>query len=61
MKIRCLLVDDEPPALKVLQNHISNISGLEIVGMCNNALEALNILHEKSNDIISLFAFDLSQ
>ena len=54
MKIRCLLVDDEPPALKVLQNHISNISGLEIVGMCSNALEALNILHEKTVDLIFL-------
>ena len=31
MKLRCLLIDDEPPALKVLASYISNINGLEIV------------------------------
>lgn len=54
MKIRCLLIDDEPPALKVLQSHISNINGLEIVGSCKNAVEALNILHEKAIDLLFL-------
>lgn len=54
MKLRCLLIDDEPPALKVLANYISNINGLEIVGQCKNAIEALNILHEKIVDVIFL-------
>jgi len=54
MRIRCLLIDDEPPALKVLTNYISNINGLEIVGQCKNAIEALNILHEKTVDVIFL-------
>ncbi len=54
MRLRCLLIDDEPPALKVLVNYISNINGLEIVGQCKNAVEALNILHEKTVDIIFL-------
>lgn len=54
MRLRCLLIDDEPPALKVLTNYISNINGLEIVGQCKNAIEALNILHEKTVDIIFL-------
>lgn len=54
MKLRCLLVDDEPPALKVLQSHISNVSGLEIVALCKNAVEALGILHEKPVDVIFL-------
>lgn len=54
MKLRCLLVDDEPPALKVLQSHISNINGLEIVGMCKNAIEAMDILQEKAVDLLFL-------
>src|SRR5688572_4102839 len=54
MRLRCLLIDDEPPALKVLANYISNINGLEIVGQCKNAIEALNILHEKAVDVIFL-------
>jgi DNA-binding LytR/AlgR family response regulator len=54
MKLRCLLVDDEPPALKVLQSHISNVNGLEIVAQCKNAIEALDVLHEKQVDLIFL-------
>ncbi|HSC54526.1 MAG TPA: response regulator transcription factor [Phnomibacter sp.] len=54
MKIRCLLVDDEPPALHVLQSHIANITGLEIAGVCKNAIEAMDILHEKTIDLVFL-------
>ncbi len=52
MKLRCLLIDDEPPALKVLQSHISNVNGLEIVALCRNAVEAMDILNEKQVDVI---------
>ena len=54
MKLRCLLIDDEPPALKVLASYISNINGLEIVAQCKNAIEALDILHQKTVDVIFL-------
>ena len=54
MKLRCLLIDDEPPALKVLASHISQLNGLEIVGQCRNALEALDLLHQKAVDVIFL-------
>jgi len=54
MKLRCLLIDDEPPALKVLQSHMSQINGLEIVAQCKNAIEALDILHQKVVDVIFL-------
>ena len=54
MKLHCLLIDDEPPALKVLQSHIDQISGLEIVGTCRNALEAIDVLHQKTVDVMFL-------
>ncbi|HMK05160.1 MAG TPA: response regulator transcription factor [Ferruginibacter sp.] len=54
MKVHCLLIDDEPPALRVLASHISNINGLEIVGQCRNAIEALDVLHQKVVDVIFL-------
>src|SRR6185312_2356318 len=54
MKMRCLLIDDEPPALKILASYISNINGLEIVAQCKNAIEALDILHQKTVDVIFL-------
>lgn len=52
MKIRCLLIDDEPPALKVLQSHIAQISGLEVIGACSNAVEAMDLLHRKTVDVM---------
>lgn len=54
MKLRCMLVDDEVPALKVLQLHISNTKGIEIVAICNNAIEAMDVLYEKQVDLIFL-------
>ena len=54
MKLRCLLIDDEPPALKILASYIASINGLEIVGQCKNAIEALDVLNEKTVDVIFL-------
>lgn len=54
MKLRCLLIDDEPPALKVLARYIDSISGLEISGQCKNAFEALDVLQRKTVDVIFL-------
>ena len=54
MKLRCLLIDDEPPALKVLSTYITSITGLEIVGQCRNAIEALDVLKQKTVDVIFL-------
>jgi DNA-binding LytR/AlgR family response regulator len=54
MKLRCLLIDDEPPALKVLSRYISEIGGMEIVGQCQNAIEALEVLYQKPVDVIFL-------
>jgi DNA-binding LytR/AlgR family response regulator len=54
MKLRCLLIDDEPPALKILASYISNMNGMEIVGQCKNALEALDVLNQHTVDVIFL-------
>ncbi len=54
MKLRCLLIDDEPPALKVLQAHIAKLPDLEIVGLCLNAVEAMKILRQKKVDVMFL-------
>ncbi|MGL6269649.1 MAG: LytR/AlgR family response regulator transcription factor [Chitinophagaceae bacterium] len=54
MKLRCLLVDDEPPALEVLSTYASAIKGLEITGVCHNAFDALEVLQHKHVDVIFL-------
>jgi len=54
MKLRCLLIDDEPPALKVLSKYIASLNDMEIVGQCRNAIEALGVLRHKTVDVIFL-------
>ena len=40
MKIKCLVIDDEFPARKGLEDYINDVSFLELVGLCENALIA---------------------
>jgi len=54
MKIKCLLVDDEPLAIKLIENHISKIDSLEVVAKCNNALKAFEILNTHEIDLMFL-------
>lgn len=54
MKLKCLIVDDEPPAHKVLENYIGKLNSLTLIGNCYNAIEALNFLHEQSVDLVFL-------
>ncbi len=54
MKIRCLLVDDEPLAIRLLENHMSKIDSFEVVATCNTAIKALEILQEKEIDLLFL-------
>jgi len=53
-KIICLAVDDEPPALDVLQKYISSVSSLELAGTCNNAVEAISMLQRFRVDLLFL-------
>lgn len=54
MKVNCLLIDDEPLALRVLVNHIEKIPWLHIVKSCTNPLEALEELKKHKIDLIFL-------
>lgn len=52
MKTRCMIVDDEPLAIKLVQSHIEKIENLEVVATCTNAMTAFNLLREKKIDLI---------
>jgi two-component system LytT family response regulator len=52
--IRCLIVDDEPLALEVLENYISRSPQLELAAQCNNAVRAFQVLHSEKIDLIFL-------
>ena len=53
-KIICLIVDDEPPAIDILQHYIASVTSLELAGTCSNGVEALNLLREQSIDLLFL-------
>ncbi|MGH2645075.1 MAG: LytR/AlgR family response regulator transcription factor [Chitinophagaceae bacterium] len=50
--LQCIIVDDEQLALDLLEDYISNIPYLELIGQCKNALEATKIMQEKMADLI---------
>jgi len=54
MKVKCLLVDDEPLAIKLMENHIAKIASFEVVATCNNAMKALEILNTHDIDLLFL-------
>ncbi|MFP4023708.1 MAG: LytR/AlgR family response regulator transcription factor [Thiohalospira sp.] len=54
MKINCLIVDDEPLAIKLIKNHLNNLDDFNIVGEARNAIEALKILEKNQIDLFFL-------
>jgi two-component system LytT family response regulator len=54
MKIRCLLVDDEPLAISLLQKHLAQLDFFEVAETCNNAIKALEILNTQHIDLLFL-------
>ena len=54
MKLKCIIIDDEPVARKVLQEFIEDIDYLALVGQAENPLKAMTMLSDSSVDIIFL-------
>src|SRR5688500_4347989 len=54
MKMRCIVVDDEPLVRELLEDNISQVPYLDLVRSCNNELEALQTLQQESIDLIFL-------
>ncbi|MDN3692235.1 LytTR family DNA-binding domain-containing protein [Chryseobacterium tructae] len=52
--INCIIVDDEPLAAALLENHISKIDHLKLIGKAENALEAYKLLQNQPIDLMFL-------
>lgn len=52
--MRCLIIDDEPLALKVIESYIEQIEGIEVVATCSNPLEVISILNKQAVDLVFL-------
>ena len=54
MTIKCIIVDDEPIARKVIINHLENFGNIEIISECKNAIQAFEVLKREQIDLIFL-------
>ena len=52
--IKCLIVDDEPPARDVLRRYIETLPSLQLAGECSNAIEAMGFLQQHPVDLLFL-------
>lgn len=51
---RCLIIDDEPLARQLLESHVRQVKTLQVVGTCETAIEAFELLHREQIDLLFL-------
>lgn len=54
MKIKCLIIDDEPLAVNVIKNYLQQIEDIELINTFNNAIDGLNFLKNNTVDVVFL-------
>ena len=54
MKIRCLIIDDEPLAVRLVNAYCQQLPELEVVGTCSSAIEAYRVLRQQRVDLLFL-------
>lgn len=52
--IKCIITDDEPLARKGLQGYIEKIDFLQLVGVCEDAIQLNSLLKQQSADLLFL-------
>ncbi|GAO41478.1 LytR/AlgR family response regulator transcription factor [Flavihumibacter petaseus] len=50
--IRCIAIDDEPPALIVMEKYIRSVPALSLQGVFTDALESLPMINQQQVDLI---------
>lgn len=54
VKVKCLIVDDEPLAIEVLKSHLSKLDSFEIAGIASDAFEAFDFLNKHKTHLMFL-------
>ncbi|TMM58315.1 response regulator transcription factor [Maribacter algarum] len=54
MTTKCIIVDDEPLGIEVIENYLIQLDGYEIKARCKNAIEAFSILEKHEIDLMFL-------
>ncbi len=54
MTIRCIIIDDEPLAIKVIESHLAEFKNIELVNSFDNPLDAIQIIESGTIDVVFL-------
>ncbi|MDH3708852.1 MAG: LytTR family DNA-binding domain-containing protein [Cyclobacteriaceae bacterium] len=54
MKMQCLIIDDEPLAINVIKKFLQEFHYADVVGTCENAMEAFSYVSENPVDLLFL-------
>lgn len=54
MKTKCIIVDDEPLAIKLIKSHVSKFDFIEVVAECKSAIQAIDVLRTVNIDLMFL-------
>lgn len=54
MTLNCLIVDDEPLALDLLESYVSRTPFLHLIAQCDSAVKALSVIEEEPIDLVFL-------
>lgn len=54
MKTKCVIIDDEPLAIELIESHIAQMEQLEVVATFKNAVSALEFLKTSHADLLFL-------
>lgn len=54
MNIKCIIIDDEPLAISVVKRHIEEFKKMDLVGVYNSPIDALQIIENKEIDVVFL-------
>lgn len=52
--IQCIIVDDEPVAREILENHLTKIEAIKVVANCKSAMDAFQVINSQDIDLIFL-------
>ena len=52
--IKCLIVDDEPPARELIRHYAGQVPMLQVVGEYGNAIQAFGFLQQQAVDLVFL-------
>ncbi|PNW27896.1 LytR/AlgR family response regulator transcription factor [Formosa algae] len=52
--MKCIIIDDEPLAIDIVESYLNQIGGIDIIAKCTNPLEAITQLNKQHVDLVFL-------